>query len=106
MLALCKGHRPQTISLSSTERYFPEHLLNLAGPLGHSRYPIYLKVCNTYLPIRNKTELDLAAQIVATFHNEHVTSAPFEDHWHAETEAMEDEAARHMEDEDYCSDSF
>ena len=103
MIQLCYGHKPCPIYLSTSERYFPEQLLNFSARYSHANQPISLMVCNKIIPIRNQDELIFAAEVAAQYHNGNVTSAPFDDNWHDETLQMEEEAVAIDNEETECS---
>lgn len=89
MLSLCRGHRPCRIEMSSTSKYYPEHLINMAEQYMRINQQITLEVGRYHFPLNSSEELALAANIVAFYHNQYVTVNPDDDNWYREPEEPE-----------------
>jgi len=89
MLSLCYGHRPRPFDMSSTKRYYYETLYNEAEARSHIRQRITLKVGDEIFPLSNRQEIILAAKVVASYHNQYVTTAPPDDGWELDTNEVE-----------------
>lgn len=93
MLWLCRGYRPVRIDMFSTKRYRWETLLDIAERYQNINQQITLELGTSFFRLHTLQELILACKLVASYHNEYVSTAPEEDGWYEETEQMEEEAA-------------
>ena len=73
MISLCYGYKPCPIWMSSTSKYYPESLVNEAEKHLRINQEITLKVGEKHFPVSNDGELMLAANVVASYHNQYVT---------------------------------
>ena len=76
MLSLCHGHRPKPLPMSSTSRYYHEHLINAATKYQHLNQGLTLKVGDVHFQLNSQDELELAAKAVAAYHNQYVSTVP------------------------------
>lgn len=66
--------------MSSSHRYFPEHLVSKAERYLAINQQISLEVGQEHFQLTNPDELRLAASLVASYHNQYVcTSMDYED---------------------------
>ena len=82
------GQRPRPIGLSATRKYRPEEVWEMLDRLVKADQSLFIRVENEYLRV-NHNEIDLAAAIVASYHNQLAYNAPPDDGWREETEEME-----------------
>lgn len=73
MISLCYGYKPCPIWMSSTSKYYPESLVNEANKHLKMYQEITLKIGEQHFPVLNEGELLLAANVVASYHNQYVT---------------------------------
>ena len=86
MLWLCWGHRPVRIDMSSTQRYYPETLINMANEHRTWNTDVKIELNGKYFPLNTPEELELAAQLVAWYHNDYVSTAPEDDYFEEDEE--------------------
>jgi hypothetical protein len=89
MISICYGHRPRPFDMSSTKRYYAETLINEAHARLNIHQAITLKVGDEIFRLATDSEIMLAAQIVASYHNQYVSTAPPDDGWEEETNMIE-----------------
>lgn len=92
MLTLCYGHRPHDIDMSSTSRYYPEHILNEADKHIRINQNITVKVGSEYFALDTREEIELAAKLVASYHNQYVCTASLDEGYYREAEEIEMES--------------
>lgn len=90
MLWLCVGHRPVRIPMQSTCRYMPEQLVSSVQRCTQWNTVPSLELNGRFFQLHTQNELELAAAIVAYYHNDYVSTAPETDFWNEETEQMEE----------------
>lgn len=73
--------------MSSTHRYYPEHLINMAEQYMKINQQITLEVGREHFQLQTEDELKLAASIVASYHNQYVTTVPCDESLYQEPES-------------------
>jgi len=92
MLWLCRGYRPVRIDMSSTKRYRWESLVDVAEGYIRINQQITVEFGTEFFRVNTPDELVLVCKLVASYHNQCVSTAPEDDGWFEETEQMEEEA--------------
>jgi len=92
MIWLCRGYRPVRIDMSSTKRYRWETLVDVAERYKRINQQITLEMGTEFFRVNTDDEIVLACKLVASYHNQYASTAPEDDGWMEETEAMEAEA--------------
>ena len=89
------------VTLSGTRRYLPEELEAMCRRLSP---PFWIRVEGTIIRIRDQSQMSLAYQLCAAYHNGIVQNVPHDDGAEKETEEMERRAQQHMEAESSSED--
>ena len=89
MISICYGHKPCPFKMSSTKKYFPDTLLNEAKARQHIMQMISIKVGDKAFLLKSDSEIELACNIVASYHNQYVSTAPKDDGWEYDTNEIE-----------------
>jgi len=72
--------------MSSTSRYYHEHLVNAIKRYANMNQQVTVQVGSMYFKINSPEELELAAKLVASYHNQYVSTVPCESEFYREIE--------------------
>ena len=82
-MQICYGWCRKPMVLSSSQRYYPEHLVSRLGSAGDAKQgqpmvwmPVWILMDGHYIRLRNRDEVELACKLVCVYHNGG-TDAPF-----------------------------
>lgn len=76
MISLCYGHRPVPLPMTSTSNYYHEWLLADIKRYHNCRQRITIRVGDQDISLKTKEEIELATKIVASYHNQYVSTVP------------------------------
>jgi len=76
--------------MESTHRYMPEQLISRVESCTQWNTLPSLELNGRYFHLYTQEALELAAHIVAWYHNDYVSTEPENDFWNEETQEMEE----------------
>ena len=102
MIGIAVGYYKEIKNFDSNREYIGDEIKEYIQ--SKKTIPVYLHIDGDHFLLEDDSQISLASEIVACYHNEVFCNKPPNDGWDEETQWMEEKAIQHMEDQDQYDD--
>jgi hypothetical protein len=97
MICIAYGYEKYMQQLDPNKQMVGEEIYSF---LSYFSNPLWLHMDGRFIQLTCESQIKLACNVVAEYHNMYTYNHLEDDNWHAETQYMEEQARRHMEEPD------